>query len=458
MFLSLCKYGERGLRKFTMAKSALVAVCQMTSTHDPEDNFIIANQMMTKAKERNAQMVFFPESFDYIGRDINESISMAHDENGEYIGRFRKRAKELGLWLSLGGFHEKNPDGKQLPFNTQLIIDNEGKTRGKYRKLHIFDLEIPGKVRLMESEFSTRGDKLCDPVNTPIGCVGMNICYDIRFAELGIWYRKRGAQILTYPAAFTIPTGIAHWETLVRARAAETQCYVIAAAQCGTHNLKRASYGHSVVVDPWGEVIAQCSDTVGMCFAETSLDYLEEIRKRQPLFDHRRCDLYSLATNFEHLKIFCFTGITELRFGDNIISPDVVFVRTPYSFAFVNHKPVLPGHVLVSPIRMVHRLTDLTDCETADLFIVAKKIQAMLEKYYGTSSSSVAVQDGPHAGQTVPHVHVHILPRKEGDFGSNPDAFYGELATHDDPVIGKKIRELDDMKKEAALYRRLLKE
>ncbi len=162
-------------------------------------------------------------------------------ERGELIGRYRQLAQETGMWLSLGGFHHQpdSPSKKHLdeiismPFNTHLVLDDKGETVASYQKLHLFDVDIPGKVRLMESEFSVAGRKLVPPVATPIGAVGLSICYDVRFPELALWNRYQGAEVLTYPSAFTVPTGLAHWEALLRARAIETQCYVVAAAQTG---------------------------------------------------------------------------------------------------------------------------------------------------------------------------------------------------------------------------------
>ncbi|EJW84596.1 hydrolase [Wuchereria bancrofti] len=429
---------------------SLIAVCQLTATNDLEANFEVAKCMMKRAKERKAKMVFFPECFDYVGESRNETEALALTENDDYINRYRTCAKEYGLWLSLGGFHQKDPAGLRKPFNTHIIVDDSGETRGIYRKLHLFDLDIPEKVRLVESEFSSRGDEISKPVCTPVGNVAMSICYDLRFAELALWYRMNGAHVLTYPSAFTVDTGLAHWETLLRARAVETQCYVVAAAQTGKHNDKRSSYGHAMVVDPWGAVVAQCSETIDVCFAEISLNYLDEVRKLQPVFEHRRSDLYSLVV-VQRNEI----GNKAYMFGSHSIPSQHVFYRSTYTFCFVNRSPVLPGHVLVCPIRNVKRLTELSHTETSDLFITAKRIQTMLEDYYKATSSTVCVQDGPEAGQTVSHVHVHILPRKKNDFGSDPDNVYRELAEHD--KAGKKrFRNKEEMQNEANVYRCLL--
>ncbi|KAM3726334.1 putative polypeptide N-acetylgalactosaminyltransferase [Dirofilaria immitis] len=431
---------------------SLIAVCQLTSTNDLEANFEVAKGMMKRAKERKAKIVFFPECFDYIGQSREESEMLALTDSDNYIGRYRNCAEEYGLWLSLGGFHQKDPTGLRKPFITHLIIDDKGTTRGVYRKLHLFDLDIAGEMRLIESEFSSRGNKISEPVCTPVGNVAMSICYDLRFAELALWYRMNGAHILTYPAAFTVNTGLAHWETLLKARAIETQCYVVAAAQIGKHNDKRSSYGHSMVVDPWGAIVAQCSETIDMCFAEISLSYLSEVRKLQPVFDHRRSDLYTLIA-VQRNEI----GNEMYIFGDHRIPSEHVFYRSTYTFCFVNRNPVLPGHVLICPIRNVKRLTGLNHAETSDLFITAKRIQAMLEDYYKTTSSTVCVQDGPEAGQTVSHLHVHILPRKKDDLGDDPDNVYRELAEHD-KTKEKQFREKEEMKNEANIYRCLLAE
>ncbi|RCN29603.1 histidine triad domain protein [Ancylostoma caninum] len=288
------------------------------------------------------------------------------------------------------------------------------------------------------------------PIDTPIGRLGLSICYDLRFSELSLWNRYKGAEILSFPSAFTVNTGLAHWEALLRARAIETQCYVVAAAQTGKHNEKRSSYGHSMVVDPWGAIVAQCSERVDMCFAEIDTAYVAELRKMQPVFEHRRSDLYTLHVNEID------NDNSPMKFSEFTIAPESIFYRSSLCFAFVNLKPVLNGHVLICPKRVCNHLTDLTDAETADLFVVAKKVQRMLEKVHNVSSSTVCVQDGPEAGQTVKHVHVHVLARRKDDFGCSPDNLYQNLATHDkDPTV--RPRSQEEMSAEAAIYREAIK-
>ncbi|KIH62036.1 histidine triad domain protein [Ancylostoma duodenale] len=491
------------------SQAETIAVCQLTSDHDVDKNFEICKDMVKRATDRNCKMIFFPECFDYVGRNKEENISLATEENGAVMERFRGLAKESGLWISLGGLHNKDPAEPHLPWNSHIVIDAEGKTRALYNKLHLFDLEIPGKVRLMESEFSKRGSQMVHPIDTPIGRLGLSICYDLRFSELSLWNRYKGAEVLSFPSAFTVNTGLAHWEALLRARAIETQCYVVAAAQTGKHNEKRSSYGHSMVVDPWGAIVAQCSERVDMCFAEIDTSYVAELRKMQPVFEHRRSDLYTLHVNeidneydrYHMPTIYSLrTSLgrscplldvednSPMKFSEFTIAPESIFYRSGLCFAFVNLKPVLTGHVLICPKRVCNHLTDLTDAETADLFVVAKKVQRMLEKasaigelydsgnpngphpltfrdeiVHNVSSSTVCVQDGPEAGQTVKHVHVHVLARRKGDFGCSPDNLYQNLATHDkrgssasrDPTV--RPRSQEEMTAEAAIYREAIK-
>uniref|UniRef100_A0A914M2Q0 Nitrilase and fragile histidine triad fusion protein NitFhit n=1 Tax=Meloidogyne incognita TaxID=6306 RepID=A0A914M2Q0_MELIC len=435
-------------------RRSLIAVCQLSVQHDLNDNFRRSAQLIERAaNNRGCKMVFLPECFDFIGRNKEEQIDQAIEADGQYITQFRELAKRYGLWLALGGFHNKQADG--LPLNTYLLIDSSGQTRASYDKLHLFDLDLPGKVRLMESEFSRKGKKLHLPVDTPIGRLGMGICYDLRFAELSLFNRLRGAQILSFPSSFTVTTGLAHWEALLRARAIETQCYIVAPAQTGKHNDKRSSYGHSMVVDPWGAIIAQCSEREDLCFAELDLDYVDEIRRNQPVFEHRRSDLYSLYFN-EKREI---NDSDLFPFGHLKIDGSQCFYKSAHCYAFVNLMPLLPGHVLISPLKEgLKRLTDLDDQTTADLFILTKKVEKMVCQIYQTNCATVCVQDGEHAGQTVEHVHVHIIPRKKGDFGGgDPDQIYSKLQNHD-AKLDKEKRSPKEMAEEAIFYRKWFEE
>lgn len=247
--------------------------------------------------------------------------------------------------------------------------------------------------------------------------------------------RKKGATIITFPSAFTNTTGQVHWEILLRARAIENQCYVIAAAQYGEHNKQRISYGQSLVIDPWGKILAEGKKyTEGIptdesiITAEIDPDILLKIRGDMPVLEHRRNDIYNLV-EVDNRQILPDCRPTYM-FADKIILSSTVFYCTKYSFAFTNIRCVVPGHVLVSTIRCVKRLENLTPEEIADIFQTVVKVQKVMELVYNSSSSTICVQDGKYAGQTVPHVHCHILPRRQGDFKNNDDV-YLHLANHD---------------------------
>eukprot|EP00611_Tribonema_gayanum_P023417 TRINITY_DN491_c0_g1_i1.p1 TRINITY_DN491_c0_g1~~TRINITY_DN491_c0_g1_i1.p1 ORF type:complete len:348 (+),score=89.21 TRINITY_DN491_c0_g1_i1:185-1228(+) len=274
-----------------------IAVCQMCSTDDVERNFAAVAKFAALAKECGASLACFPENFNFLGSGVQKSLDIAEPLEGKTLLRYRGLAKDLGIWLSLGGFQEKidqqtegGAEGdKEFIANCHVIIDAEGELKSRYRKLHMFDAPY---VNLKESAFTKAGDSIA-VANSPVGKLGVSICYDLRFPELYVALRQKGAEVILIPAAFTVPTGQAHWEVLLRARAIETQCYVVAAAQSGRHNEKRESYGHSMVVDPWGEVVARCADGEGMCVADIDLNRLREIRARMPVADHRRPEVYS---------------------------------------------------------------------------------------------------------------------------------------------------------------------
>lgn len=196
------------------------------------------------------------------------------------------------------GFAELGPDPDHR-YNAHVIVDAAGQIRSSYRKIHLFDVNIPNGPLLMESKTAAPGGEIV-AADSPIGRLGVTVCYDLRFPELYSKLRyEMGAQVMLVPSAFTRPTGAAHWEVLLRARAIETQSYVIAAAQCGDHSEKRQSYGHAIIIDPWGEVLAKLEDPengVGIATAEIDLDRLEDVRTRIPVETHRRPDLSDFTT------------------------------------------------------------------------------------------------------------------------------------------------------------------
>lgn len=417
---------------------SLVAVCQLNCTDDKKKNYDEASSIVEQAASVGARMVFLPECFDFIGNSRQASMDAAEPLNGPTLTKYRNLAKDLKIWLSLGGMHQKNPDhSTNKILNAHIVVDDLGEIRSVYHKIHLFNLEIPAVVRLIESESYVAGEKLPDPVDTPIGKVGLGICYDLRFGEMATAYAKAGASVLTYPSSFTVPTGIHHWEPLIRARAIETQCYVVAAAQVGTHNPKRSSFGHAMIVDPWGTKIAECSDGVGFAVGLIDNSFLRKCRSRLPIWTDRRVDIYS---DIEPAISYYPIDDTNYWFQDMQISPSQVFCRTRYAFAFVNHRPVLNGHVLVSPLRVCKKYNDLSKAEVTDLMLLVQRVERILEKAYQTNSTTITIQDGVDAGQSVFHVHVHLLPRKPTDFGGNIDKIYRELHRHDKQEFKKEYR------------------
>lgn len=413
-----------------MSDKPLIAVCQMTSKSDKEENFRICKSLIEKAKKRGAEMVFLPECFDLVGESKDQSIQLSESINGPIMNKYKELARSNSIWMSLGGFHEMGPEAdKKRVQNAHVILNNSGNVVDIYRKIHMFDVDLPGRMRLCESDYTIPGSRIVKPVSSPVGKIGMGICYDLRFPEFSLTLAKSGAEILTYPSAFTQTTGMAHWEPLLKARAIESQCYVVAAAQTGRHNPKRVSYGHAMVIDPWGCCIACCKEGTDIVTAEIDLNYLRNIRQEMPIWMHRRPDMYGVLRTIED-EDNTFHSQSVYKFGQIDLHSSQLFYKTDLSMAFVNKKPVLPGHVLVASRRCVERFGDLSSLEVADLFSCVQKVQKAIEKQYNSNSSTITIQDGSDAGQTIKHVHVHILPRHPGDFERN-DEIYVQLQKHD---------------------------
>jgi predicted amidohydrolase len=212
-------------------------------------------------------------------------------------------ATESGLWISACVHTSGAPrsiDGNDRVYNTHLILDSTGSIKAMYNKIHLFDVSIPGKVELRESNSTAPGTEVvvCD---SPVGRLGLSICYDVRFPELYTELVRQGAEVILIPSAFTVPTGRAHWQVLLRSRAIEAQCYVVAAAQYGVHNVKRESYGHSLVVDPWGVVLADVGgvdsprtvpDSPSVVCCNIDLSLMKDVRQRMPIQTHRGSTKY----------------------------------------------------------------------------------------------------------------------------------------------------------------------
>ncbi|KAF2691032.1 carbon-nitrogen hydrolase, partial [Lentithecium fluviatile CBS 122367] len=279
----------------------LAAIGQICSTSSMTHNLTQCRHLVQKASAAGAKALFLPEASDYIGSNASETISLCKPvDKSEFVLGIQDAARQHNLPINVG-IHEPTPDGRKVK-NTLLWVDEDGKIAQRYQKLHLFDVEIKDGPMLKESNSVERGPRIEEPFLTSLGKVGLLICFDLRFPEPSLALRHRGAQILTYPSAFTVPTGKAHWETLLRARAIETQSYVIAAAQSGPHNEEktRRSYGHSMIVDPWGKVVAELGgeedrkgrglDVGEVAVAEVDLEYLDKVRREVPLL--RRTDVY----------------------------------------------------------------------------------------------------------------------------------------------------------------------
>ncbi|ALC43587.1 NitFhit, partial [Drosophila busckii] len=435
-------------------KAAIVAVGQICATSDKANNLRQVEELVGQAKAQQAKLLFLPECCDFVGENRAQTLELAEPLNGELMRKYRELAKTQKIWLSLGGIHELKTSAEGETgkiYNAHVLLNDQGEVAGIYRKLHLFDATTK-EIRLRESDTVAPGERLERPVDTPIGQVGLQICYDLRFAEPALLLRKMGAQLLTYPAAFTFATGKAHWEILLRARAIETQCFVVAAAQQGWHNKKRQSWGHGMIISPWGKVLADCGgeQKLGIAVAKLDLSELERIYQSMPCFEHRRNDIYSL-TGY-NLNCSTTDAGQDRAFADNIVDKRSIFYESEHCYAFTNLRCVVKGHVLVSTKRVVPRLNGLSCAELTDLFATVCLVQRMLESYYGTTSATVTVQDGTQAGQTVPHVHFHVMPRRVGDF-AHKDQIYVKM---DECAETTPPRTLEDRIDEAQQYRKYL--
>ena len=279
-----------------------VAVCQMTATSDREANYATCARLIVESAALGATLVCLPECFHFIGAAAEESVAIAEPVEGPAIARYGELARAHGVWLSLGGFQEvaeaeaAGDGGSGVSgriHNTHVVLAPSGEVVSVYRKVHLFDAPLVG---LRESRLTRPGADACVVCEgTPGGSLGLSVCYDLRFPELYGGLRRAGAHTLLVPSAFTVPTGQAHWEILLRARAVETQCYVVAAAQVGRHNEKRESFGRAMIVDPWGTIVAEVAGGAGVAVAEVDLDLVESTRTKMPVATHARPDLFGAS-------------------------------------------------------------------------------------------------------------------------------------------------------------------
>jgi deaminated glutathione amidase len=270
-----------------------VAAIQMTSSHVVENNLAAAARLLREAKDRGAEIACLPENFSFIGLKDADKLQVAEADGAGPVQDFlSKTARELKLWI-LGGSTPLTGDSDRRVANTSLLYDDAGKRVARYDKIHLFDVTVPGRnERYLESKHVTPGESVVI-ADTPVGRLGMSVCYDMRFPELYRALVSRGAEWLAMPAAFTVPTGLAHWETLLRARAIENLCYVVAPAQAGTHTSGRETYGDTLIVDFWGNVLSRLAQGAGVIIAEFDRALQAETRARFPALENRRLELPS---------------------------------------------------------------------------------------------------------------------------------------------------------------------
>jgi predicted amidohydrolase len=273
-----------------------VAAIQMTSGHVVADNLAAAAELLREAKDLGADIACLPENFSFIGLKDADKLKVAEADGEGLIQDFlRDTARRLGLWI-LGGTTVIKGDSAARVANASLLIDADGKRVARYDKIHLFDVAIPGRdEKYLESTHVMPGREAVI-ADTPVGKLGLSVCYDMRFPELYRDLVARGAEWLAMPAAFTVPTGRAHWETLLRARAIENLCYVVAPAQSGTHTSGRETYGDTLIADYWGQVLSRLAKGSGVITAEIDLAKQAETRARFPALDNRRIGLGAAVT------------------------------------------------------------------------------------------------------------------------------------------------------------------
>ena len=264
------------------------AILQMTSGIDPAANAAAIVEAVGHAAGEGAEMLFTPEMAGYLDRNRARAAETLRSEADDLVlAAVREAAARQGLWVHLGSLPLKEEGGDSRWVNRSFVIDGKGQIRACYDKIHLFDVDLATGERWRESAVYRPGEKVV-AVETPWGRMGLSVCYDLRFPDLYRALTNAGATMLLVPAAFTVPTGEAHWHVLLRARAIEAGCFVIAPAQTGRHDDGRETYGHSLVIDPWGEVLLDMGEQAGLALADIDLSRVEDVRGRVPAIANRR--------------------------------------------------------------------------------------------------------------------------------------------------------------------------
>ena len=264
-----------------------IALFQSTTGIDPAANGQKLVAAIAEASRAGAAMLFTPEMSGLLDRNSERAAGNVRlEEEDGVLAACREAAASHGIWVHLGSLAVLT-EGGQLA-NRAFVIDPRGEVRARYDKIHLFDVDLPTGESWRESNVYRHGNEAVVVTGTPVGTLGLTICYDLRFPALFARLAEAGADLIAVPAAFTVPTGRAHWEVLLRARAIEAGLFVVAAAQSGHHEDGRNTYGHSLVIDPWGEVLLDMGEGAGVGFADVDLSRITDVRSRVPALSHRQ--------------------------------------------------------------------------------------------------------------------------------------------------------------------------
>lgn len=266
-----------------------IGICQMTVLDNKEKNIDTAEKMIREAASEDCSIIVLPEMFNCPYENKSFPI-YAETYPGKTTNKLASLSKELGVYIFGGSIPEL--DGSSI-YNTSYIFNRQGELIGKHRKIHLFDIDIEDGIKFKESDTLGRGNEITI-VDTEYGKIGVAICYDMRFPELMRLMALRGAEMIIVPAAFNMTTGPAHWDLTIRARALDNQVYYIAASPARNLQASYHAYGHSALVNPWGEIINQADEKERLLVSEVELSYVRKIRRELPLIQHRRTDLYAL--------------------------------------------------------------------------------------------------------------------------------------------------------------------